>query len=125
VGNDFLEIINSYGETSTGKKNNNVSLLPSNIIDTYNLLLKKYSLQEIAKLRKLNEAVISMQIETILGYLPDTDVSSILTKEELGLITEKYNKGIIRLKELKKCLPNDYTYPQIRIALAKISHQSS
>ena len=124
VGSDFLEIINSYSLTSTGKKNDNVSLLPMNIIDTYNLLLKKYSLQEIAKLRKLNEAVISMQIETILGYLPDTDVSSILTKEELGLITEKYNRGILRLKELKKALPNDYTYPQIRIALAKISHHS-
>jgi len=66
-----------------------------------------------------------MQIETILGYLPDTDVSSILTIEQLDLITEKFNKGITRLKELKKSLPNDYTYPQIRVAIAKILHHSS
>ncbi len=125
VGNDFLEIINSYNVSSSRKIKKDADLLPSNIIDTYNLLLKKYSLPEIAKLRKLNEAVISMQIETIIGYLPGVDVSYILSKEELGLITEKYKSGITGLKELKKSLPNKYSFSQIRIALAKILHESS
>ena len=124
VGNDFLEAINSI---STGKISNAESaatIIPQNILETYNLLQKKYSLQEIAKLRKLNEAVISMQIETILGYLPDTDISSIISKEKLDLIDDNFKKGKKGLKELKDILPKDFSYPQIRIALAKISHQT-
>ncbi|RPI62223.1 MAG: hypothetical protein EHM44_07210, partial [Ignavibacteriales bacterium] len=124
VGNDFLETINSLN-TSTINKNRNVeNVIPQNILETYNLLQKKYSLQEISKLRKLNEAVISMQIETILGYLPDTDISSIISTDKIELISENFKKGIKGLKELKEILPKDFSYPQIRIALAKISRQS-
>ena len=125
VGNDFLEIINSFCDVKEGSKKSKTVDLPSNIIETYNLLQKKYSLQEIAKLRKLNEAVISMQIETIIGYLPETDISSILTKERLDLIKDIFIKGKTALKELKESLPKDFSYPQIRIALAKISHHPS
>ena len=125
VGNDFLEIINSYSDVKDGSKKSQPINLPSNIIETFNLLQKKYSLQEIAKLRKLTEAVISMQIETIIGYLPETDISSILTDEKLNLIKDKYDKGITGLKDLKESLPKVFSYPEIRIALAKISHQLS
>ncbi|MBK7630431.1 MAG: RecQ family ATP-dependent DNA helicase [Ignavibacteriales bacterium] len=124
VGNDFLEVINSFGSVNVDKKGMAAIIIPQNIIETHNLLQKKYSLQEIAKLRKLNEAVISMQIETIISYLPETNISSIITTDKLNLITEKYRKGITGLKELKEVLPKDLSYPQIRIALAKISHQS-
>ena len=123
IGNDFLEILNSYGDEKKSKKKDKSVAIPTNIIETYNLIQKKYSLQEIARLRKLNEAVISMQIETILGYQPDTDISSIITKDKLDLVKDRYNKGITGLKELKESLPKDFSYPQIRIALAKISHQ--
>ena len=124
VGNDFLETINSLN-TSTINKNRNVeNVIPQNILETYNLLQKKYSLQEISKLRKLNEAVISMQIETILGYLPETDISSIISTDKIELISENFKKGKKGLKELKEILPKDFSYPQIRIALAKISRQS-
>ncbi len=125
VGNDFLELINSI---DTGKASPAVSasnIIPHNILETYNLLQKKYSLQEIAKLRKLNEAVISMQIETIIGYLPETDISSIISKDKMDLIIDNFKKGKNGLKELKEALPKDFSYPQIRIALAKISHQFS
>jgi ATP-dependent DNA helicase RecQ len=124
VGNDFLEAINSKGTSSISKTETTAAIIPQNIIETYNLLQKKYSLQEIAKLRKLNEAVISMQIETIIGYLPETDISSIISKEKMEIIIENFRKGIKGLKELKEVLPKDFTYPQIRIALAKISHQT-
>ena len=125
VGSDFLELINSY---DTGKVNPKAAaeiIIPQNILETYNLLQKKYSLQEIAKLRKLNEAVISMQVETIIGYLPDTDISPIISKDQMDLISHKFKEGKKGLKELKEALPKDFSYPMIRIALAKISHQAS
>ena len=122
VGNDFLEAINSLNTSTVNQKVSVENTIPQNILETYNLLQKKYSLQEIAKLRKLNEAVISMQIETILGYLPDTDISSVITTEKLDLIYENFKNGRTGLKELKEVLPKDFSYPQIRIALAKISH---
>ncbi|MFZ1517336.1 MAG: RecQ family ATP-dependent DNA helicase [Ignavibacteriaceae bacterium] len=124
LGNDFLEIINSFdldGEKSNNKKE---VLIPPNIVETYNLLKKKYTLQEISKLRKLNEAVISMQIETILSYAPETEIDSIIDINNLSLVNEKYKSGITGLKELKDSLPKDFSYPMIRIALAKILHLS-
>ena len=125
LGNDFLEIINSF-ELDTEKSDKKKELLiPTNIIETYNLLKKKYSLQEISKLRKLNEAVISMQIETILSYVPETEIDSIIDIKKLNLVNDKYKNGITGLKELKDSLPKDFSYPMIRIALAKISHQVS
>ncbi|HEX9253281.1 MAG TPA: helix-turn-helix domain-containing protein, partial [Ignavibacteriaceae bacterium] len=124
VGNDFLELINSFETGKINTKEKVEIIIPQNILETYNLLQKKYSLQEIAKLRKLNEAVISMQIETIIGYLPETDVSSIISKDKMDLIFETYRKGIKGLKELKETLPKEFSYPQIRIALAKISRPS-
>ncbi|MFZ1280658.1 MAG: RecQ family ATP-dependent DNA helicase [Ignavibacteriaceae bacterium] len=123
LGNDFLEIINSF-ELDTEKSDKKKEfLIPTNIIETYNLLKKKYSLQEISKLRKLNEAVISMQIETILSYAPETEIDSIIDIKKLNLVNDKYKNGITGLKELKDSLPKDFSYPMIRIALAKISHQ--
>jgi ATP-dependent DNA helicase RecQ len=125
VGNDFLEIINSYEDGNPSLSKTAATRIPQNIIETYNLLQKRYSLKEIAKLRKLNEAVISMQIETILNYLPETDISSIISEDKLDLIKQNYVKGTTGLKELKEALPKDFSYPEIRIALAKISHQHS
>jgi len=125
VGNVFLELINSFDTGKVTPKAAAKIIIPQNIIETYNLLQKKYSLQEIAKLRKLNEAVISMQIETILEYIPETDISSIMSKERLDLITDNFRKGKKGLKELKEALPKDFSYPLIRIALAKILHQIS
>jgi len=123
VGNDFLEAINSSNASKFSTKKTAAKPIPQNILETYNLLQKKYSLQEIAKLRKLNEAVISMQIETIIEYLPEIDILSIIPEEKMNLIVKYFNDGIKGLKELKEALPKDFTYPLIRIALAKISHQ--
>jgi ATP-dependent DNA helicase RecQ len=123
LGNDFLEILNSYDRTSNNDRKTKINSLPQNIVETFNLLQKKYSLQEIAKLRKLNEAVISMQIETIIEYSPETDISSIIEKEKLEMVKKIYIEGKRGLKEIKEALPKDFSYPMIRIALAKISHQ--
>lgn len=119
IGEEVLEVINQSGKTKRAEQ----FLIPKNITETYKLLNQRYSLSEIARLRKLNEAVISMQIETILSYLPDIDITSIVDKNKLNQISELYSTGIRDLKSLKEKLPKDFTFPEIRIALAKFSHQ--
>lgn len=125
IGNDLLEIINSFSDKDITLQNKNENKIPSNISETYSLLKQKYSLEEISRLRKLTEAVISMQIETILEYLPDTDISGILEKQKLDLIRSEYRKGINSLKELKDKLPKEFSYPLLRIALAKLKAEFS
>ncbi len=125
IGNDFLEIINSYKpseirKTETKKKQG----LPSNIIETKILIEKKYSLKEIAETIKLSEAVISMQVETIVEFEPDIDISSLIKKEIIQEIIEEAKKGFEILKELKERLPSRITYPEIRIAIAKFRADS-
>ena len=120
IGNDFLEVISTYVENIKGRQEIEI---PKNIIETYKLLQKKYSLDEIAGLRKLTDSVISMQIETILKYLPETDISSIIPDEKLELVRVKYKEGKTGLKELRDSLSGAYSYQVLRIALAKLSNQ--
>ena len=120
LGNDFLEAINSYKPEVLFKSETKISReLPQNIVETKKLLQKKYTLKEIAETRKLSEAVISMQIESIIEYEPDTDVSSLIKKEVLQKILEEAAAGFDNLKELKEKLPSKISYPEIRIAVAK------
>lgn len=120
IGNDFLEVISTYVENTKGRQEIEI---PKNIVETYKLLQKKYSLDEIAGLRKLTDSVISMQIETILKYLPETDISSIIPDEKLELVRVKYKEGKTGLKELRDSLSGAYSYQVLRIALAKLSNQ--
>jgi len=117
VGEDFLEAINSY--SILVKPTNYKREIPGNIRETYNLLKKKYSLQEIAQLRKLSEPVISMQIETILEYDSDCDIEYLFDKNNYELISKEIKKGFSSLKELKAKLPPKITFAHIRIAVAK------
>ncbi len=125
IGQDFLEVINSFITGELDVKTQVEDKLPNNILGTYNLLKKNYSLSEISKLRKLTEAVISMQIETILDYLPETDISGIIDNAKLKILRNEFEKGFDTLKNLKNRLPSDFTYPLIRIGLAKIKVLSS
>lgn len=125
IGNDFLEVINSFINGELDVKTQVENKLPNNILGTYNLLKKNYSLSEISKLRKLTEAVISMQIETILDYLPETDISGIINNANLNILRNEYEKGFETLTNFKNRLPAYFTYPLIRIGLAKIKVLSS
>jgi uncharacterized protein YpbB len=125
IGNDMLEIINSYSDKKVMSHKKSETKIPANISETYSLLKQNYKLEEIARLRKLTEAVISMQIETILEYLPETDISGIIEKQKLDLIRIEHQKGIISLKELKDKLPKEFSYPLIRIGLAKLKAETS
>jgi ATP-dependent DNA helicase RecQ len=121
LGNDFLEIITSFKTTDSIKKETKEKReLPQNIVETKKLLEKKYTLKEIAETRKLSEAVISMQIETIVEFEPDIDISSLIKKDILQTIIDEAEKGFDNLKDLKERLPSKITYPEIRIAISKI-----
>jgi hypothetical protein len=120
VGNEFIEIIKKYLKEKPDKKPvAKVSSFPQNIIQTQKLLQKKYTLKEIAETLKISEAVVSMQIETIIEYNPITDVNHLFSNENYNLIMAEVKKGYENLKELKERLPSKITYPQIRIAAAK------
>jgi ATP-dependent DNA helicase RecQ len=119
LGNDFLEIINSYKSPQirkTGIKKKQE--LPSNIIETKKLIEKKYTLKEIAETIKLSEAVISMHVETLVEFEKNIDISSLIKKDIIEEIIEEVKKGFENLKELKERLPSRITYPEIRIAIA-------
>lgn len=120
LGNDFLDAINSYKPDILFKSDTKfLKELPQNIIETQNLLKKKYTLKEIAETRKLSEAVISMQIESIIEFDPETDISSLIKKDVLQKIIEEVSIGFNDLKDLKERLPSKISYPEIRIAVAK------
>jgi ATP-dependent DNA helicase RecQ len=125
LGYDFLEIITAYKPNKSLKKETQEQReLPQNIIETKKLLQKKYTLKEIAETRKLSEAVISMQIETIIEFEPNIDISSLINKDTFQNILAEAEKGFENLKELKERLPSKTTYPEIRIAVAKFKAAS-
>jgi ATP-dependent DNA helicase RecQ len=123
IGDDFLELINDFIKDNPVKIDSNEDrTLPKNIHNTYELLLRKYSLQSISELRKLSEAVISMQIETIIEYKPETDIAFLFEDEVFELIKKQVEKGYNNLKDLKEKLPSPVPYSLIRIAAAKLKY---
>jgi hypothetical protein len=117
IGTEIIEQVLKYSDNELPGK---VSVkIPQNISNTYNLLIKGHSLREIASLRKLDEAVISMQIETILQYLPDTDISHLFNPAEFEKINSEIDKGYDNLKELKSRLQSSISFSLLRIAAAK------
>jgi len=117
IGYDFLEIIKEHLRQKENSQKENK--LPANIYETYNLVLKGYKLEEICSLRKLSEAVISMQMETILEFYPDTGIGYLFSDNELNLINSEIAKGFSELKDLKENLPKSISFGKIRIAAAK------
>jgi ATP-dependent DNA helicase RecQ len=120
VGNEFIEVINNYlGEVKDEKPEFKKSKLPQNIVQTQKLLKKKYTLKDLSEALRLSEAVVSMQIETIIEYDPETDISHLFEKETQDSILMEIKKGYRNIKDLKERLPSRITYPQIRITAAK------
>lgn len=117
IGSEILEEIQKYFKT---KITTEASInFPDNISDTFNLLKKGHTLKEIASLRRMDEAVISMQIETILQYAPQTEIKHLFLPETLSLINNEIDKGFVDLKELKARLKDKISFALLRIAVAK------
>lgn len=126
AGKEFLEVINE-SKTLDNKNSNNFKNkeIPHNIRETHKLLLKGYSLNDIAELRKLSPAVISMQIESIIEYEPSVDISNLFGKNEYDMIDKELRKGITELKAIKDNLGGAVEYSKIRIAMAKFKFRES
>ena len=110
MGEEILEVVNEYikGNETNKKKPEGQKNIPQNILETYHLLKKGYSLKDIASLRKLAEPVISMQIETIIEFQPEINISHLFENGILELIKTEVDKGYSNIKEIKERLPNDY-----------------
>ncbi len=93
--------------------------IPENLLRIKNFLSKGKSLYEIAEATNLPESVVSMQIESLLSYAPETDISSVIPSEKFQAVSTLVEEGIVNLKDLKSQLPEDFTYAEIRIVLAK------
>lgn len=119
-GEEFLDVIKNYSLNFKSEIiNEEEKKLPSNIKETYQLLKKGYNLKDIAGLRKTSEAVISMQIESIIEYEPDIEIEHLLNSGELRKILNEIEKGYDNLKDLRERLNNSVDYPVLRIAVAK------
>ncbi|MCL5030263.1 MAG: RecQ family ATP-dependent DNA helicase [Bacteroidetes bacterium] len=123
IGDDFLEIVREFIKEKDKKPKEKIEdrTIPQNIKETLNLLSKKYSLKDISSLRQLSEAVVSMQIETILEYEPATEIKHLFKPDLFDQIIKEIKIGYKDLKELKQRLPDEITYPLIRIAVAKFN----
>ncbi len=126
IGEEILQEIKDYLEsnkTPTERK------IPDNIIETYNLIKKGYSLKEISKLRSLDEAIISMQIETLISINTDLELEKIISKKKIDAVKRFYNEGIRDLKMIKKKIFEEMNLEcnisEIRIALAWIRKELS
>ncbi len=119
LGNETLEIVNAHLKEKKNEIRKEDRTLPQNIKETLTLLSKGYALKEISSLRQLSEAVVSMQIETIIEYEPQIDVRHLFDDDSLDLIYAEIKKGYTDLKDLKKRLPDKIIFPLLRIAVAK------
>lgn len=115
IGDDFLEIIQNF---QTQINQTDISL-PESYKEVIELINKNYSLEEICELQKLPEAIVSVQIETILSYLPELEISSLIKQTEIREIKNRIDEGMYKLKEIKSQISNSISYGKIRIVLAK------
>lgn len=121
-GDEILEIINEFKlRHIPGRTSSDIPELAQNLEETYRLMKDGYELKDIASLRKLSEAVVSMQIETIIEYEPSIDISHLVKEEIVEKLRVPVKNGIKDLKSLKRLFTDGgVSYPEIRIAAAKI-----
>jgi ATP-dependent DNA helicase RecQ len=121
IGEEILQEIKDYLESN---KIPSERKIPDNIVETYNLIKKGYHLNEISKLRNLDEAIISMQIETLISIIPELELEKTIPKEKIDAVKIFYDKGIMDLKIIKKKIFEEMnlecSISEVRIALAKI-----
>lgn len=113
IGEEFLSIIKE-----AGRENKPAETAVDSRFELKGLVQKKYKLEEIASLTKIPEAVLSIQIESLIKFDESVDIKHLFSGSELKQINEKIDAGLNTLKELKEALPSSISYGKIRIALA-------
>ncbi len=116
IGAEFLSIIKDQIQSENEKKFSKE--LPQHISQTYNLVGKKYSLNDISKLLKLPESIVSIQLETIINYYPKLDYSFLLSKSDFELIKNSIADLNEDLKSIKCKLDKNISFAKIRIVKA-------
>jgi ATP-dependent DNA helicase RecQ len=121
------EILTAVRENATESKEDNIldkNKVPDNIKQIFDLVKKRYSLKDISSLTKLPEAVVSMQIESLINLFPDLIIDSLVEHKKAAKIRDVIQSGVTDIKELKNNLGNEVTYAEIRIILAKEARSS-
>jgi len=119
IGEPFLSIINKFvNKPFTELKKQNE--IPEEIENVRKLLLRDYSFDDIKSMLKIPESLLSLQIESILKFYPDTKINSLFSKKIIDGIKEVIEKGGVQnLKDIKEKLHSSITYAQIRIVAGK------
>lgn len=121
IGEEILKEIKDYLKQSDRDVDKKI---PDNILETYRLVQRGFNLKEISKLRNLDQAIISMQVETLISIIPDLNLQKIISDDLLNAVKEVTDSGLTDLKLLKKELLEksgvDLSISELRIAIAKI-----
>lgn len=118
IGEEILSVIEENKSESDLSRLIKQKKLPDNIAEIHELLKKKYPLEDIIKLTGLSETLVSIQIETLIGYLPELETDYLFSTNELNDIKRKIKEGITDLKPLYESLNKKIGYPKLRIMLA-------
>ncbi|MEW6193731.1 MAG: RecQ family ATP-dependent DNA helicase [Bacteroidota bacterium] len=119
IGTEILSIINEHETKNKLRKHIGKNSFPDNIYTILDLVKKKYSLEDICKLTKLPESVVSIQIETLINSIDDLETEYIFNKDERDIIKQKLDEGINDLKELRSATEGKISYAKLRIAIAR------
>ncbi|MDC3413085.1 helix-turn-helix domain-containing protein [Aquibacillus sp. 3ASR75-11] len=86
---------------------------------TYTLLQKGFTIEQITTLRRLKESTVFDHIVEIALVDPTLPIDPYVSKEAIDNILEITDQlHTIKLKEIRQALENQYSYFQIRLALA-------
>jgi len=119
IGEDILEVFVEMLQKRKDITTGDTGKIPDNLIETYKLIKKGNSVEDISKYLNMPETIVSIQVETILKYDRGLKIDHLFDTGELDLINEEILKGKHKLKQLKSSLP-DIDYSKLRIALAAI-----
>jgi ATP-dependent DNA helicase RecQ len=115
IGEEFLHEIKKFNEQKDTKQK-----IPKEFESLYNLVSQKYTLSQIANKLRLSESVVSVQIESLIKFYPDTDIKSLVPYEKINMIKKTLEKGITNIKSIRESLNERVSYGEIRIVKAKM-----
>lgn len=119
IGEEILEVVKQNTTETNEEKVFDKNKVPDSNKQIFDLVKKRYSLKDISSLTKLPEAVVSMQIESLIALFPDLVIDSLVDHKKTTKIRDVIQSGVTDIKELKNNLGNGISYAEIRIILAK------